>query len=166
MSAPSDRRPPDAVYRPAGSGDRRRCRPEHLLVVCGLALLPWLVVLAVGLPGGAGTGTRPTVWIGLDILEALGLIATGLLAGRGHHLHPLTAVATGTLLVVDAWFDTMTAAPGAERLSALVMAFCAELPLALICGGLALRHSTDRRRHPVGVSTPVSGRLGSRAATQ
>jgi hypothetical protein len=102
-------------------------------------LVPWLVVLTNDLPGTAIIGNWHIVWIGLDTLEALGLIATGLLAKRGHHLHPLTATATATLLVVDVWFDTMTAAPGADRVSALAMAFCAELPLTVICGVLAAR---------------------------
>ena len=117
----------------------RRCRTEHVLVGCGLALLPWLVVLAKGLPGTALATHWNTAWVGLDALEATGLIGTGLLAARGHHLHALTASATATLLVVDAWFDTMTAAPGGDQLSALAMAFGAELPLAALCGSLAVR---------------------------
>ncbi|MEV6022518.1 hypothetical protein [Streptomyces sp. NPDC052036] len=124
---------------PAGWRMRRRYRPEHLLVVCGLALLPWLVVLAHGLPGTATAANWRTVWIGLDSLEALGLIATGLLAVRGHHGHALTATATATLLVVDAWFDTLTAAPGGDQVSAVVMALGAELPLAVVCVALAVR---------------------------
>ncbi|MGW3117822.1 hypothetical protein ACWDBW_11870 [Streptomyces sp. NPDC001107] len=128
--------------RVAVPGARRwyhRCRTEHVLVGCGLALLPWLVVLAKGLPGTAVATHWNTAWVGLDALEATGLIATGLLTARGHHLHPLTASATATLLAVDAWFDTMTAAPGGDQLSALAMAFGAELPLAAVCAALAVR---------------------------
>ncbi|MEU3843436.1 hypothetical protein AB0E88_25770 [Streptomyces sp. NPDC028635] len=150
MGAPSESRPQDAGRRPAGPPQdaarraaggrtRRRCRTEQVLVVCGLGLLPWLVALAGGLPGVTAPGDRPLVWIGLDALEALGLITTGLLAGRGHRLHPLTATATATLLVADAWLDTMTATPGADRVAALAMAFGAELPLAVTCGVLAAR---------------------------
>ncbi|MEU6589760.1 hypothetical protein ABZ923_11130 [Streptomyces sp. NPDC046881] len=139
MSAPSDRRPHAAAHRPAGGGTRRRYGVEHVLVGCGLALLPWLVVLAGGLPGAAVTGHERIVWTGLDALEALGLVGTGLLARRGHRLHPLTATATATLLVADAWFDTMTAAPGADLVSAVAMAFGAELPLAVVCVVLAAR---------------------------
>ncbi len=139
MSAPSIRRPHATAPRPAGGRTRHRCRVEHVLVGCGLALLPWLVVLAAGLPQAAGTGHGRTVWIGLDALESLGLIGTGLLAGRGHRLHPLTATATATLLVADAWFDTMTAAPGTDLVSAVAMAFGAELPLAVLCAVLAVR---------------------------
>ncbi|MGI5138404.1 MULTISPECIES: hypothetical protein [unclassified Streptomyces] len=156
MSVPSDRRPHDAAYRSAGSGARCWYRMEHILIICGLALVPWLVVLTNDLPGTAITGNWHIVWIGLDTLEALGLIATGLLAKRGHHLHPLTATAAATLLVVDAWFDTMTAAPGADRVSALVMAFCAELPLAVMCGVLAARgHARPAHTSPAVDGPPV-----------
>lgn len=128
--------------RPGGSAGLRigrRYRLECVLVVCGLVLLPWLVVPASGLPGTAIASNWCTAWIGLDTLEALGLIATGLLAARGRHLYALTAVATATLLVVDAWFDTVTAAPGADQMWAVVMAVGVELPLAVVCVVLAVR---------------------------
>jgi hypothetical protein len=127
---------------------RRWCRVEHVLVVSGLALLPWLVVLAAGLPTTAVASNWRTVWIGLDAAEAVALITTGVLAVRGHRLHPLTATAAATLLVVDAWFDTVTAAPGADQVSAAAMALGAELPLAVVCAVLAARghaRPTDTR---------------------
>ncbi|MFJ2909509.1 hypothetical protein ACIO8F_08775 [Streptomyces sp. NPDC087228] len=114
-------------------------RAGGLLVACGLALLPWLYVLATGLPATATATHWPVAWVGLDALEALGLIATGLLAARGDRRHALAAAATATLLVVDAWFDTTTAAPGGDFATAVAMALGAELPLAALCGRLALR---------------------------
>ncbi|MBW8801203.1 MAG: hypothetical protein JF597_48940 [Streptomyces sp.] len=114
-------------------------RAGWLLVACGLALLPWLYMLATGLPATATAAHWPVAWVGLDALEALGLIATGLLAARGDRRHALAAAATATLLVVDAWFDTTTAAPGGDFATAVAMALGAELPLAALCGRLALR---------------------------
>ncbi|SNX65876.1 hypothetical protein SAMN06272735_7718 [Streptomyces sp. TLI_55] len=114
-------------------------RAGWLLVVCGLALLPWLYVLATGLPATATAAHWPLAWVGLDALEALGLIATGLLAARGDRRLALAAAATATLLVVDAWFDTTTAAPGGDFATAVALALGAELPLAALCGRLALR---------------------------
>lgn len=114
-------------------------RAGWLLVACGLGLLPWLYVLATGLPATATAAHWPVAWVGLDALEALGLIATGLLAARGDRRHALAAAATATLLVVDAWFDTTTAAPGGDFATAAAMALGAELPLAALCGRLALR---------------------------
>ncbi|MGW3360445.1 hypothetical protein ACWDFL_34505 [Streptomyces bungoensis] len=114
-------------------------RAGWLLVTCGLALLPWLYVLATGLPATATAAHWPVAWVGLDALEALGLIATGLLAARGDRRHALAATATATLLAVDAWFDTTTSAPGGDFATAVAMALGAELPLAALCGRLALR---------------------------
>ncbi|MFF7948954.1 hypothetical protein [Streptomyces griseorubiginosus] len=114
-------------------------RAGWLLVTCGLALLPWLYVLATGLPATATVTHWPVAWVGLDALEALGLIATGLLAARGDRRHALAAAATATLLVVDAWFDTTTATPGSDLATAITMALGAELPLATLCARLALR---------------------------
>ncbi|GAA2522529.1 hypothetical protein GCM10010276_86930 [Streptomyces longisporus] len=114
-------------------------RTGWLLVACGLALLPWLYVLAAGLPATAPAAHWPVALVGLDALEALGLIATGLLAARGDRRHALAAAATATLLVVDAWFDTTTATPGGDFATAVAMSLGAELPLAALCGRLALR---------------------------
>ena len=114
-------------------------RAGGLLTACGLALLPWLYVLATGLPATATAEHWPVAWVGLDALEALGLITTGLLAARGDRRHALAAAATATLLAVDAWFDTTTAAAGGDFAGALAMALGAELPLAALCGRLALR---------------------------
>jgi len=49
------------------------------------------------------------------------------------------ASATATLLVVDAWFDTLTASTGTELGIALAMALLVELPLAALCVLVARR---------------------------
>ncbi|MBD3003264.1 MULTISPECIES: hypothetical protein [unclassified Streptomyces] len=51
--------------------------------------------------------------------------------------------------MVDAWFDTVTAAPGGELAAAVAMALCAELPLAAVCTALAL----GREQRPTAVAT-------------
>ncbi|MFC4326342.1 hypothetical protein ACFPC0_00560 [Streptomyces andamanensis] len=114
-------------------------RAGCLLVLCGLVLLPWLYVLATGLPDTATAAHWPVAWVGLDALQAVGLITTGLLATRRDRRHALAAAVTATLLVVDAWFDTTTAATGGDLASAVAMALCAELPLAVLCATLAAR---------------------------
>ncbi|WP_171161750.1 hypothetical protein [Streptomyces sp. I05A-00742] len=127
-----------------------RPRPRLLgyaLAACGIALLPWLFVLATSLPAETTASKWSAAWVGLDALEALALITTGTLAVRRHSLHTLTAAATSALLVVDAWFDVMTAAPGADLASALLMALAAELPLAAVCGVVAVRGHGRRTRH-------------------
>lgn len=126
---------------------------ESVLLVGGAALVPWLVVLTTTLPPTAQVGHWNVAWAGLDALEALGLVATGLLLRRGDGRHRLTAAATCALLVVDAWFDTVTAAPGAELATALAMAVGAELPLAVVCAALALK--TDRKTGPADAGTAL-----------
>lgn len=132
---------PEAGRPGGGSGPRPRWLRGlgSCLVLCGLALLPWLVVLATDLPATATAAHWPAAWVGLDAAEAAGLITTGLLAVRGDARLGVAAAATATLLVVDAWFDTMTAARGGDLVSALAMAAFAELPLAALCAVLALR---------------------------
>jgi hypothetical protein len=131
---------------PAYASDSPPRRLGYALVGCGLALLPWLLVLATGLPGTATAPHWSYAWTGLDALEAVGLITTGLPAVRGGHPRAPVAAATATLLVVDAWFDTMTAATYRDLMSALAMAVCAELPLAVLCMVMSVRATRIPRR--------------------
>ncbi|HXL94433.1 MAG TPA: hypothetical protein VN969_36335 [Streptosporangiaceae bacterium] len=103
------------------------------LLASGLGLVPWLAVLAVTLP----SATR-VAWVGLDSLEALGLIVTGILVSRGDRRRALTAAATATLLLIDAWFDVTTAS-GSGLIEAIAMAALAEVPMAAICATIAWR---------------------------
>jgi hypothetical protein len=120
-------------------------RPLAVVLLCaGVAMLPWLLVLANSLPA-----TESATWIGLDVLEALGLAATGLLMLRRDPRGCLTATATAVLLVADAWFDVTTAAPGTELATAAAMALGVELPMAILCAVQAIRswpHPARRNR--------------------
>jgi hypothetical protein len=121
----------------------RRRWPGYALVACGLALLPWLVVLATGLPATASAPHWTVAWVGLDAMEAAGLISTGLLTLRRHPARSVAAAATAMLLLVDAWFD-VTTSTGTDFTIALLMALLAELPLAAACGTLAVRAAGPR----------------------
>jgi hypothetical protein len=114
------------------------------LVIAGLAMIPWLFVLASQLPAATLASHWPAAWVGLDSLEALGLLSTGLLLARRDGRYRLTAAATAALLVTDAWFDVLTSAPGRDQLIALAMAACPELPVAALCAVLALRGGAGR----------------------
>jgi hypothetical protein len=105
-------------------------------------MIPWLFVLATQLPAATRAWHWSAAWVGLDSLEALGLAGTGLLLARRDDRYRLVAMATGTLLLTDAWFDVMTAAPGRDQLIAILMAACPELPVAALCMVLALRKRT------------------------
>jgi hypothetical protein len=102
-----------------------------------LGTIIWTVYLAATLPQHAHTRHYRLAWVGFDVGLAIVLIATALLAWRGHRHVGLTAAATATILVVDAWFDVVTAPRGALT-DAVLEAVFAEIPLALICLWIAL----------------------------
>ncbi|WP_329521666.1 hypothetical protein [Spirillospora sp. NBC_01491] len=109
------------------------------LVAAGAALVPWIWTLANRLPSTTQVSHWGTAWVGLDLMLAAGLMSTGALVTRRDARHGLTAAATAALLLMDAWFDVMTAASGAERVVAVSLAVGAELPLAAFCAVLAVR---------------------------
>lgn len=112
-----------------------------IFTAAGMAMVPWLFVLATSLPATTLVPRYSTAWVGLDAVEAVGLFTTGRLLARGDRRYALTAAVTGTALLLDAWFDVLGATGAAQLATALVMAGCAELPLAAVCGRLAL-HGT------------------------
>lgn len=144
---PAPRRDPDGGRAPRrGPRDGRGRRPgqdgrrwpAYVLVACGLALVPWLVVLAATLPPTASGAHWAVAWVGLDTMEAAGLVTTGVLMLRRRPLRAVSAAATAMLLAVDAWFDVATST-GSQFAVAVAMAVTAELPLAAVCTLLAVR---------------------------
>ncbi|TKA08907.1 hypothetical protein [Actinacidiphila oryziradicis] len=105
-------------------------RAARTLTAAGVAMVPWIFVLA------RVAGPHPVVKTGLAVMEAVGLVGTGLLLARGDRRRVAVAPATAVLLVADAWFGVLTAAPGAEH-TAVLMAACLELPLAALCTAVA-----------------------------
>jgi hypothetical protein len=65
------------------------------------------------------------------------LLVTAYLAWRGRRLVGLLAASTATMLVVDAWFD-VTTSRRSDVPSAILSAVLVELPLAVVCGWIAL----------------------------
>ncbi|KOV73116.1 hypothetical protein ADL01_18755 [Streptomyces sp. NRRL WC-3618] len=109
----------------------------RVLLTAGLALVPWLAVLWATLPASYSAQRWRVAWVGFDALEIAGLLTSALLVRRGDRRAPLATVATAVLLLVDAWFDVMTA--GGDVVMSLVVACTLELPLAALCAVAALR---------------------------
>lgn len=80
----------------------------------------------------AGQRSFDSSWVGLDVLEAVCLLSVAQLMRRQHRATSPAAAATAAILCVDAWFDTMSAAPQLPYAEALAMACFAELPLAAL----------------------------------
>jgi hypothetical protein len=116
-----------------------------VIVSAGVVMLPWIAGLAVTLPTRHETAHYDAAWSGFDVVLCLMLVRTGWLAQQGREHIELSAAVTGTLLAIDAWFDTTTADNHKEFALALTLALCAELPLAVFCLWIAGRVEFRRR---------------------
>jgi hypothetical protein len=134
---------PRAARRDLVVGRLRRLRPWLLLLVGGVAigLLPWTAYLSATLPSKHLTEHWDVAWAGLDLFEASALVALFAAVVRRSRFVPVLAAVAGTALVCDAWFDVMTASSGRDFDWALVEAFVAEVPLAVLCFWLAFEAS-------------------------
>ena len=126
---------PDLTKNPAPTVvPRLRRWLAPLFFLAGLALVPWTVYLAVTLPGRhLQTGYYDLAWAGFDIALAVLLAATGYGLMRKKLWVQSTATAAATMLVCDAWFDTLSASDSSERLVAILLALAVELPTAALC---------------------------------
>jgi hypothetical protein len=117
-----------------------------LVIAAGLLLLPWVAGLIFILPTRHEAAHYGASWIGFDLALCGMLIRTGWLAQKGREHLELSAAMTGTLLLVDAWFDVVTADSHKELALALLLAFAGELPLAAFCLWIAGRVEFRRQR--------------------
>jgi hypothetical protein len=122
----------------------RRARLVALAV--GGFLLPWCVLLGTTLPATTRVQHWALAWAGLDAAEGVAALATAVLLARADARAALTAVAGGTLLLADAWFDVCTSAPGLDHAVAAAEAIFVELPLAAAAFWLAAVLTGSRRQ--------------------
>lgn len=97
-----------------------------------ILLVPWIIYLGFAPPAQLGIGDWRIAWVGFDAMEAIALALTARLAYRRSTWIDIAATATAVLLVVDAWFDVMTANPGWPFAQSVLAAVLLELPLALL----------------------------------
>jgi len=118
-----------------------------LFAVLALVTVPWIAYLAVTLPKHIETHHYRGAWVGFDTGLVAMLLLTAYLAWRGNRRVALTATATATLLVTDAWFDVMSAPTRRELAVSVALAVLVELPLAGLCLWMALHvaHLVARR---------------------
>ena len=105
----------------------------RVFLAFGLALAPWIAWLLVSLPERTVANHWEVAWVGFDAALAALLVGTGVALIRRAPLAEVLAAMAGTLLLADAWFDTMTARGANSLTLAVVEALCCELPLALVC---------------------------------
>jgi hypothetical protein len=116
------------------------------LAVCGaVGMIPWIVFLALTLPGHFRAVHYDVAWIGFDCAMWLVLAALAVAAYRRHPATGPVAAIASALFVVDAWFD-VTTSHGSGFVVSLLLAIFVEVPLAIICGWTAVNAERVRER--------------------
>jgi hypothetical protein len=97
-----------------------------------LVLIPWIVLMFT-VPGVVNVPQRwELVWGGFDCFLVLGFAVTAFNLMTRSPRGAVTAAMTGTMLLIDAWFDVLTT-HRCGLLVSVLMAVFAELPCAAIC---------------------------------
>jgi hypothetical protein len=138
------------VEAPLEAMNRRTRRAALVYMVMGLVLIPWTVFLAVSLPRREVDTHYRGAWVGFDILLVVAIVLTAYYAFRMDDRVQLPAMATATLLLVDAWFDVMTAGGRRSTFQAVLFALFLEIPAALFSLYLARqvnRHAEELAAH-------------------
>ena len=130
MADPASGNRGDPLTR-AGDLIAPRWIPELFLAFAAV-LVPWIGYLSISLPQRTINGHYNLSWVGFDLFLLFAIARTGYMAFRGRRQAELPAVATATLLIVDAWFDVTTAQPGGPFVEALLEAVFVELPTAAL----------------------------------
>lgn len=123
----------------------RRLSPRWVAPLFGLGalvLVPWIVYLGFELPEQNVARHWDVTWVGFDIALLFALARTAWLAWKGRRQMELPAIAAGTLLLVDAWFDITTAGTTRDLIQAIVSAAVVEIPLAMLAFWIAAHVET------------------------
>jgi hypothetical protein len=101
--------------------------------MASLVLVPTAVLLVSTLPSRHQSEHWDVAWGGFDFMLAAVLLAVAVTAWQRSPWLEGAAAAAATLLVVDAWFDVLTASSRSELILALMEAVLIEGPLAILC---------------------------------
>ena len=132
----------------------RRMPAVLLLIAAGLTA--WMLELGAVLHGQAQVRNWSSVWVGLDLMEIAGLVLTAVLLRRRSAYLAAVAAVTATLFAVDAWFDLLTAAAGADWYESVAAALFGEVPMTGLLAAVAIWASRQ------GSASCLRGRLRSR----
>ena len=137
---------------------QRRRRIIDLLVIVCLGLIPWIVFLGLTLPHRYVANHWEVAWVGYDVALLCALAATAWAAWRRRQIVILALLVTGTVLIVDAWFDILTDSTTRDLIISLVSAAVGELLLAALTFIIAfrlIRRTTHTARSLAGESSDL-----------
>jgi hypothetical protein len=127
------------LVRDTDASRRRRRRIIDILVITCLGLIPWIVLLGLTLPRRYEANHWAVAWVGFDVALLCLLAMTAWAAWRRRQVVIVAALVTGTMLVVDAWFDIVTDSSTGDLVISVLTAVFGELPLAALLFAGALR---------------------------
>jgi len=112
-----------------------------LYAAMGVGLVPWAVWLGASLRPDHTTDRWDVVWTGFDLGLALAFVLTAVAAWRRSPWVGALAATSGTMLIVDAWFDIVLESHRDAIRTAVMEAVFAEVPVAIFCYWIAYRTS-------------------------
>ena len=121
----------DPVRRPTWVG--------YVFLFIATVLAAWTVWVTHNLPRRQLAAHWNVAWAGFDVMLTIALALTGIAAIRRSPWLLGAAACASTLLVVDAWFDILTANGHHQVMVAVAAAVFLELPLAAGCLYIAMR---------------------------
>src|SRR5689334_12417890 len=127
-----------AVAADLAAASRRARWVGPLFAVLAVLMVPWTAYLAVTLPSHATAAHYDLAWAGFDVGLFLVLAWTAWAAVSSSRWLPVAASLNAAFLVIDAWFDVITAPGHRELAMALASALLIELPLAAVSIWLAV----------------------------
>lgn len=110
-----------------------------LLVVAILALSGWIAYLEIALPSSYHAHNWNLAWAGFDFGMLIGLSITGWALWKKRQLAIPGAAVSSTFLVIDSWFDVITANSRSDELWAILSALFVQIPLALLLATFSRR---------------------------
>ncbi|MHB1865325.1 MAG: hypothetical protein ACYCPS_04185 [Candidatus Saccharimonadales bacterium] len=131
-----------AITRNYNDRNLKHIFPSWYTILYGAAcgfLIPWTILLSFVLPPHYVSAHWDAAWVGFDGFETLLFAITAILAIKHSVWTAFTSIMLGTTLLIDAWFDLMTARTHKDIISAFIEAFALEIPLAIISFALARR---------------------------
>ena len=110
-------------------------------------LIPWTIILGYALPPRYVSSHWDIAWAGFDSLEIVLFALTAVLAVKHSSWMALSSAMLGTVLLIDGWFDVLTARTSKDIHVAIFEALVLELPLAILSFVLSHRIFNYVRHH-------------------
>ncbi len=125
-----------------------------LLIIASLSLFGWIFYLLKFLPTSYHAAHWNMAWIGYDLGMSVTWLGTSWALWKKRQAAIPGAMISATFLVIDAWFDVVTANPGNDFEIALGLALFLELPTAFFLfrfSRKAVRRSIQNAHQVAGV---------------